>query len=150
MTPMEAARAIRALDMQEFTPAEGARIDHEIATTEAVVPTVLPAEWERIKPDIGGAVFLHRHGMKVIVRVEVHEGHDWLHVSFSRRNKCPSYADASDVKALFVGRGRKAIMVLPAESEHVNLHPFCLHWYSPLGRDPLPDFRRVRGGVVGI
>jgi hypothetical protein len=47
---------------------------------------------------------------------------------------------------MFVGSARKAVMVLPAEEEHVNIHPFCLHLYSPLDRDPLPDFR-MNGGV---
>ena len=48
---------------------------------------------------------------------------------------------------LFIGRERKAIMVLPSESEHFDHHKHCLHWFSPLDRDPLPDFRHPTGGL---
>jgi len=69
------------------------------------------------------------------------DGKRWMHVSFSRPNTMPSWADASRVKRVFVGADRKAIQVHPPESEYVSDHPFCLHWWSCLDGDGLPDFR---------
>lgn len=97
-------------------------------------------------------------GIKVIAEVEVQEErlrfsalgrsmkHEyWLHVSFSREDKVPSYDDMVRVKEKFIGAERKAIQVLPAEREHFNHHPFCLNIFSPLSHDPLPDFRTADG-----
>ena len=53
-----------------------------------------------------------------------------------------SAKDLKEVKRVFVGEDKKAIMVFPPESEHVNIHPNCLHLYAPLGEDPLPDFSK--------
>ena len=67
-------------------------------------------------------------------------GH-WLHVSYSRPTRVPSYDDLVLVKRCFIGAERKAISVHPPESEHVNLHPYCLHLWHALDGDGLPDFR---------
>jgi len=69
------------------------------------------------------------------------DGKRWIHVSFSKPREAPSWADASRVKRVFIGDERKAIQVHPPASEYVNDHPFCLHWWSCLDGDGLPDFR---------
>jgi hypothetical protein len=39
------------------------------------------------------------------------------------------------VKAIFIGRDKEALQVLPPESEHVNIHPNCMHlWHCRDGR----------------
>ena len=69
------------------------------------------------------------------------DGKRWMHVSCSRRNRLPSWEELKLVKDTFIGRERKAIQILPPESEYVNLHFFVLHLWSCLDGDPLPDFR---------
>jgi hypothetical protein len=69
------------------------------------------------------------------------DGRRWLHVSFSRPSKLPSWDDLREVKNTFVGKDRRAIQVLPPESEYVNIHDYCLHLWCCLDGDPLPDFR---------
>lgn len=65
----------------------------------------------------------------------------WIHVSYSRPGKMPSYADLVLVKDRFIGAARSAISVHPPKSEHVSLHPYCLHLWHCLDGDGLPDFR---------
>ncbi len=86
-------------------------------------------------------------GLGVCAEEEFHEDEWWLHVSFSRGDKIPSYEDAKLVKDVFVGHTRKAVMIFPPNSEHVNIHPNCLHLYCNMKQDPLPDFRRMIPGT---
>jgi len=109
-------------------------------------PRILPPGWARENDFTNAAWFRSDFGLVVLCEVELVAGEAWLHVSYSRRDEISSYRDTATVKRMFVGSARKAVMVLPAEEEHVNIHPFCLHLYSPLDRDPLPDFR-MNGGV---
>jgi hypothetical protein len=125
---------------------------NEVARVEevagAVLPRVLPIEWRQLEDYTNAAVFVSSDGLKVIAEVELHGSAGmWLHVSFSRRDRDPSYFDMMRVKRLFVGKDRKAVQVLPAEAEHFNLHSHCLHIWSPLDNDPLPDLRREDGGL---
>lgn len=101
-------------------------------------PSVLPAAWRSIEPPpgIGGesvAAWMRADGLAVIGAIEHHEmGGRWIHVSLSRRNRLPSWADVRDVKDLFVGRDRTAVQVLPREELYVNEHPHCFHLWSCL------------------
>lgn len=70
-----------------------------------------------------------------------------MHLSVSRTNRDPSYFDLKRVKELFIGRQRKAVQVFPPEAEHYNHHPYCLHLFAPIDRDPLPDFRHESGAL---
>lgn len=107
-----------------------------------VVAATRGGGWQEIScPVVGGRAFRSKRGLAVIVTAEVHDGERWLHVSYSRVDRVPSYGDGIEVKERFIGPARKAIAVLPPRPEHVNDHPYCLHLFSPLDRDPLPDFR---------
>lgn len=115
---------------------------------DSLMPRVLPAGWQRIDTYSSCHFFLCSDGVKVIAEVELHgSAGTWLHVSLSRRDRVPSYDDVKRVKDLFVGDRRKAIQVFPAKDEHFNFHPNCLHLWSPLDRDPIPDLRREDGGL---
>ena len=112
-----------------------------------VCKTVLPSGWRCSEAFENAAVYIYRDGLKVICELESVDSELWLHVSMSRPTRIPSYDDLLAVKRLFVGRERKAVQVFPAEAEHYNRHPHCLHLYSPIDRDPLPDFR-AEGGAI--
>jgi hypothetical protein len=71
------------------------------------------------------------------------DGRLWHHLSVSRADRIPSYHDVNDVKDVFIGRAHIAYQVFPPRARHVNIHPYCLHLWSPLeGDEPLPDFRQ--------
>lgn len=84
-----------------------------------------------------------RGPLRVMLSVqEERDGRRWLHVSLSCADRLPSYGEMTAVKEAFIGAHRKAIQVFPPRREHIDDMPFCLHLWSCLDSDPLPDFRR--------
>jgi hypothetical protein len=79
----------------------------------------------------------------VIVSGEVHNDTKYLHVSYSYPDHIPEYSDTVFVKHIFIG-DREAYMVFPLKNKHVNIHPYCLHLFSP-EKPVLPDFTRGLG-----
>ena len=114
------------------------RADQELSARSA--PTILPPAWRSMKH---AGTYARNDGLRVILSVERKgEGEPWLHVSASFASRLPAYKDMCQVKDIFIGRERKAIMVFAPEDEHINVNPNVHHLWSPMGRDPLPDFRR--------
>jgi len=65
----------------------------------------------------------------------------WVHLSIARPDRMPDWQLLRDMKNLFFGRERQAIQVLPSESVYVNIHPYCLHLWTPADDEwPIPDF----------
>jgi hypothetical protein len=87
------------------------------------------------------------NGLFVVASAAImQDGKEWLHVSFSRKSKMPTYADLQLVKREFIGKDKKAIMVFPEEENYVNIHPNCLHlWYS--SENPIPEFSEGKGTI---
>lgn len=87
------------------------------------------------------------NGLQVIASAAImQDGREWLHVSFSRARKLPSYADLQLVKREFIGNDKKAVMVFPEEENYVNIHKHCLHlWYS--ADNPIPEFSGGSGSI---
>lgn len=129
----------------------------ELAWLAPFLSPRLPEGWKRdsrAETDNGAAWRFARTfgagvGLFVMVSGTVErDARRWVHVSFSRRDRMPSYEDSALVKRLFIGRECKAIHVFPPESEHYNLHPYCLHLWHCVDGDGLPDFRSgAEGGV---
>jgi hypothetical protein len=69
------------------------------------------------------------------------DGRRWVHVSLSRPSRLPSWDDVREVKDTFIGRDRRALQILPPQSEYVNKHKYVLHLWHCLDDDGLPDFR---------
>jgi len=104
------------------------------------LPTILPTPWKTVSNY--DSVFETGFGLRVVVSDSVEDdGKTWLHVSVSRPNQIPDYSDLCEIKRIFIGSERKAVQVFPPESEHFNLHPYCLHLWAPIDHDPFPDFR---------
>lgn len=79
-------------------------------------------------------------GLIVLVSEEVHkDGRTYLHVSFSRRSRTPSYEDLDRVRKSFIGEGRESVQVFPPKEEYVNLHPHTLHLWHCYERRIFPD-----------
>lgn len=84
--------------------------------------------------------------LAVIVSGEVHNGVKYLHVSCSNPFHVPTYDQITFVKQVFIGDDREAYMVFPMKDKHVNIHPYCLHLYSP-EQPLLPDFTGGMGSI---
>lgn len=86
-------------------------------------------------------------GLNVIASVgEYEDGKQWLHVSFSRRSKIPSYEDMQRVKRDFFGEDKKAVLVLPEKDNYVNINKNCLHLFY-CKDNPLPEFSGGTGSI---
>lgn len=107
-------------------------------------PTEIPSNWRLIKAGIDGAAYQSRNGLKVILSccIEADEK-NWVHLSVSRKNRLPDWAEFTQVKEIFLGKEALAIQVLAPRSEWVNHHPYCLHLYQCLDERPIPDFRKL-------
>jgi hypothetical protein len=76
------------------------------------------------------------------------DGLGWEHVSVSlllrRHERCPTWEEMCEVKALFWDHEDCVIEYHPPESEYRNRHPYCLHLWRPVGQEiPRPDPRLV-------
>ena len=66
-------------------------------------------------------------------------GDGWDHVSVSRKNRCPNWAEMEFVFRLFFAEGETAMQLHVPQSDHVNYHPYCLHLWRPhSGLTPRP------------
>ena len=112
------------------------------------LPTVLPAGWDElpINPPVGrdyGRIYQKHAGtlLVIISAARYGDGKGWLHVSVSRKNReIPSWQAMCEVKDLFIGPDRTALQVHPPRAKHVSIHEGCLHLWTCLDGDPVPDF----------
>ena len=107
---------------------------------EDLLPRVLPVDWQQVAS--APVTYENGDGVRVLISARVERDQKrWLHVSLSRRNRLPTWADLRIVKKVFVGRDRLAVQVFPRDADYVNIHPYVLHLWSCLDGDPVPDFR---------
>lgn len=71
-----------------------------------------------------------RAGQRVFVIAS--DGGGWEHVSVSRRDRCPTWDEMCQVKALFWDEDDWVVQFHPARAEYVNNHPNCLHLWRPV------------------
>ncbi|WP_052763916.1 DUF7694 domain-containing protein [Microvirga massiliensis] len=69
----------------------------------------------------------------------------WDHVSVSLPNRCPDWPEMSFIAKLFFA-DQPAMQLHVPEAEHVNVHRYCLHWWSPNDGREIP---RPPQGMVG-
>lgn len=90
--------------------------------------------------DAGNGAFIckGRHGQSL--NVIASDGEGWEHVSVSRRDRCPTWEEMCQIKALFWDDDDCVIQYHPPKSEYVNNHSYCLHLWRPVGITlPMPD-----------
>jgi hypothetical protein len=73
-----------------------------------------------------------KHQQKL--RIIASDGLGWEHVSVSRRDRCPTWDEMCQIKALFWDDEDDCVIQYhPPRSEYVNNHPNCLHLWRPIG-----------------
>jgi hypothetical protein len=93
--------------------------------------------WNKVKNSFAEkAASFYEHKLiplRVMVSIStVKDGSEWYHLSVSRPNRLPTWQELMKAKLEFLGPHVEAYQVLPAESDYVNLHPNCLHLWSPV------------------
>lgn len=81
----------------------------------------------------------HEHGAFVVpscidkqpLVVVASASDDWDHVSVSRRNRCPNWAEMEQIKRMFFADDETAMQLHVPPTDHVNAHPNCLHLWRP-------------------
>lgn len=109
-----------------------------------------PDGFQRVVDGEDGATFIDRaEGLSVICSIAFEEdGRHWMHVSVARPDRMPTWEEYVRVKEAFVGVERFAYQVVPPRSEHVNIHPFCLHMFA-LVNDHRDKAVAIAGGEKG-
>lgn len=107
-------------------------------------------EWRIRNIDVDG-VHYSRYDVSLIISVaKEKDGRLWCHLSVALPYSTPSYKMLCDLKEEFLGPDRKAIQVFAPKSEHINIHPNCLHLWCCLEGDLIPDFRKEVDGITAI
>lgn len=94
----------------------------------------------------GFFVVPHHRIKGYVFYMQASDGMGWEHVSVSvtesgkRQHRCPTWAEMCWVKSQFWDEEDCVIQYHPAKSEYVNMHPFVLHLWRPIGQEiPIPD-----------
>jgi hypothetical protein len=86
---------------------------------------------------MNGAFLFHYAGREQ--RVIASDGEGWEHVSVSCPDRCPTWGEMCFIKSKFWHEDETVIQYHPAKSNYVNMHPYCLHLWKPIGVTlPLP------------
>lgn len=70
-----------------------------------------------------------KHSQTVFVIAS--DGMGWEHVSVSRKDRCPTWDEMCQIKALFWAEDDCVAQFHPPKSEYINNHPYCLHLWRP-------------------
>jgi len=84
------------------------------------------------------------------VQVIASDGMGWEHVSVSRRDRCPTWDEMCQVKALFWDDEDCVVQFHPPRSEYINNHPFCLHLWRPTGGQQIPTPPSIMVGLKSV
>ncbi len=68
---------------------------------------------------------------KALIMVVASNGEGWDHVSVSRTNRCPNWPEMERRAGLFFKDDETAMQLHVPRADHLNLHPYCLHWWRP-------------------
>jgi hypothetical protein len=81
--------------------------------------------------DDGGAFAMKSPTDRKPLKVIASNGDGWDHVSVSRDDRCPDWAEMEHVKRLFFQDWETAMQLHVAVADHISLHPNCLHMWRP-------------------
>lgn len=121
----------------------------EYAHGPNIYPAFPPDGWAILQEWGDGYALRHRSGVRVIIDVRFVNDAPWLHVSYSRSSRLPSWEDTRLVKEDFIG-DNVAISVLPKGNDYVNIHQFCFHLWHSVAGETCPNFTAEVAGVKSI
>jgi hypothetical protein len=88
---------------------------------------------------LDGQFVIDHRGNKIVIIASTGQG--WDHVSVSLADRCPTWEEMELVAKLFFLPTEYAMQLHVPASDHINDHPFTLHWWRPrskLKKIPLP------------
>lgn len=91
-------------------------------------------DWEKRmggKGDDFGGCFRVPIAPGVELSVIASSGGGWDHLSVSTPHRCPTWAEMEHVKRLFFHPHENAMQLHVATTDHISVHPNCLHIWRP-------------------
>lgn len=81
----------------------------------------------------GGCFLLDCHGIQLAVMAS--SGGGWDHISVSTPQRCPTWLEMEHARKLFAKPHEVWMQFGVPTKDHINCHPYCLHWWRPLHRE---------------
>jgi len=106
----------------------------------------VPKGWTTMGGCVNTFKHIHRRLTMIVTAKTETDGRLWVHLSVAGRDRLPTWDELVAVRDWILGPEALAIQLVPPVTEHVNIHPFCLHLWHCADGSPLPDFR-VEGQV---
>lgn len=106
------------------------------STDDVIAPNGMRLRWREVwhpHPHSTGAMYGGPRGLAVIASLDLTPTFGTLlHVSLSYRDHDPEWAVIKAVRGAFYPEDVDVMMVLPRESDYVNVHQFTYHlWQTP-------------------
>jgi len=104
-----------------------------------------------------GSVGNHSHGCFVLpspidrqgLMVVAAAGDGWEHVSVSRKNRCPNWAEMEFIKRKFWRDDEVAMQLHVKPKNQINCHPYALHIWRPYDAEiPVPPQYMVGPQII--
>ena len=100
-------------------------------------------EWERrmgqAGDDLGGCFKVKSVSGSALLAIIAGNGDGWDHISVSTNlPRCPTWAEMEQVKRLFFKDEEAAMQLHVPPTDHISVHPYCLHLWRPHDGLPLP------------
>src|SRR3990167_10213238 len=92
---------------------------------------IIPENWGWFGNETAGMFMVPSPPEGRGIAVGASSGEGWDHVSVSRPNRCPNWPEMEFIAGLFFEDGETAMQLHVPSSDHVNNHPYCLHWWRP-------------------
>jgi hypothetical protein len=62
----------------------------------------------------------------------------WDHISVSLPNRCPNWYEMEHIKRKFFKDDETVMQLHVPSSDHINMHPYCLHLWRPNNGQEIP------------
>lgn len=82
----------------------------------------------------GGKYVMTSDDDRKILHIVASIGGGWDHVSISRPERTPTWAEMEQVKRAFFHDHEVAVQYHVPPADHISHHPFCLHLWRPQNR----------------
>lgn len=112
-----------------------------------------PAKLQPIRANWGVLVRVYRgkvkpiRSLRFIQSVNVIEEELWHHVSISYHKMLPGYNELKWTRDNMFNPEDTVLQVFPRAANHVNIHPYCLHLWCNMERQPIPDLDVFKGVI---
>lgn len=91
--------------------------------------------WSFVGDHTCGAFLIPSPIDKATLKIIASSGEGWDHVSISRKNRCPNWPEMEFIKRLFFKPTETAMQLHVPISDHISIHPNCLHLWWPLDHE---------------